>query len=96
VTGEGAVDADAFWLRGPQSLAVWRWYRIGARYTTNPYLAKLYQAIDRLTLNRTDAAIVLVAAPLDARDQPPEAEVRNFVRDFVPALSHALDASVGE
>ena len=96
VTGEGTVDADAFWLRGPQSLAVWRWYRIGARYTTNPYLAKLYQAIDRLTLNRTDAAIILVAAPLDAQDRPPEAEVRAFVRDFVPALSQALDASVGK
>jgi hypothetical protein len=37
-----------------------------------------------------------VAAPLDARDQPPETEVRDFVRDFVPALSHALDASIGE
>jgi hypothetical protein len=59
-------------------------------------VAKLYQAIDRLTLSRTDAAIVFVAAPLDARDQPPETEVRDFVRDFVPALSHALDASVGE
>jgi len=96
VTDEGPLNTDAFLLRGPQSLAVWRWYRIGARYTTNPYLAKLYQAIDRLTLNRTDAAIVLVAAPLDAQDRPPEPEVRAFVRAFVPALSQALDASVGE
>jgi EpsI family protein len=95
-TADGDLPVEAFWLRGPQSLAVWRWYRIGSRYTTNPYLAKLYQAFDRLTLDRTDGAIVIVAAPLDARDQPPEAAVQAFVRDFVPALSAALDASVGE
>jgi exosortase A len=95
-TAEGDLVTDAFWLRGPQSLAVWRWYRIGSRHTTNPYLAKLYQALDRLTLDRSDGAVVLVTAPLDARDQPPEAEVRAFLRDFVPALSAALDASVGE
>jgi exosortase A len=95
-TADGDLPVEAFWLRGPQSLAVWRWYRIGSRYTTNPYLAKLYQAFDRLTLDRTDGAIVIVAAPLDARDQPPEAALQAFVRDFVPALSAALDASVGE
>jgi exosortase A len=95
-SAEGPVAAETFVVRGPQSLTVWRWYRIGTRYTTNHYLAKLYQAVDRLTLNRTDGAIVVVAAPLDARDQPPEAEVRAFLRDFVPALSAALDASVGE
>ena len=95
-TSDGPLAADTFRVRGPQSLAVWRWYRIGARYTTNPYLAKLYQAIDRMTLNRTDGAVVVVAAPLDAEDRPPEAEVRAFIRDFVPALSHALDASIGE
>jgi hypothetical protein len=49
-----------------------------------------------LTLDRSDGAVVLVAAPLDARDQAPEAEVGAFLRDFVPALSAALDASVGE
>jgi exosortase A len=96
VTGDGDLPVEAFWLRGPQSLAVWRWYRMGSRYTTNPYLAKLYQAFDRLTLDRTDGTIVIVAAPLDARDQPPEAAVQAFLRDFVPALSAALDASVGE
>ncbi len=95
-TAEGELVTDAFWVRGPQSLAVWRWYRIGAQYTTNPYVAKLYQALDRLLLNRSDGAIVLLAAPLDAHDRPPEAEVRAFMRDFVPALSAALDASVGE
>lgn len=95
-TGDGPLGVDSFRVRGPQSLAVWRWYRIGARNTTNTYVAKLYQAWDRLTLDRTDGAIVVVAAPLDARDQPPEAEVRAFVRDLVPVLSRALDASVGE
>jgi len=95
-TGDGGLAADTFMLRGPKSLMVWRWYRIGARYTANPYIAKLYQALDRLTLDRTDGAIVMVAAPVDGRDQPPEAEVQEFVRDFLPALSAALDASVGE
>lgn len=95
-TAEGGLLTDAFWVRGPQSLAVWRWYRIGARYTTNPYVAKFYQALDRLLLRRTDGAIVLLAAPLDAHDRPPEAEVRAFLHDFIPALSAALDASVGK
>jgi exosortase A len=95
-TYDGHMAVDTFRVRGPQSLAVWRWYRIGSRDTTNPYLAKLYQALDRLTLDRTDGAIVVVAAPLDSRDQSPDAEVAAFIRDLVPALSRALDASVGE
>ena len=95
-TAEGELETDRFTLRGPQPLAVWRWYRIGARYTANPYLAKLYQAVDRLTLNRTDGAIVMLAAPIDAFGKPPEAEVREFMLGFLPRLSAALDASVGE
>ena len=94
-TAEGPLDADVLRVRGPQSLAVWRWYRIGSRYTNNPYVAKLYQAVDRLTLSRTDGAIVLVAAPLDAQERPPEAEVRAFVHDLLPALSETLDGAIG-
>lgn len=95
-TAGGLVDVDTFRVRGPESLAVWRWYRIGGRYTTNPYVAKLYQAVDRLTLDRTDGAIVHVAAALDAQDRPPEVEVKAFVGQLLPALSAALDRSVGE
>ncbi len=95
-TAYGPLDAETFRVRGPQSLAVWRWYRIGSRYTANPYVAKLYQAIDRLTLDRTDGAIVHVAAPLDAQDRPHEAEVKAFVDLLLPVLSEALDRSVGE
>lgn len=94
--GDRGLETDTFSLRGPQPLAVWRWYRMGSRYTANPYLAKLFQALDRLTLDRTDGAIVMVAAPLDAHEQPATAEVEDFLSAFLPALSLTLDTAVGE
>jgi exosortase A len=94
--GPEALVVESYRLSGPQSLAVWRWYRIGDRYTANPYLAKLYQALNRLHFGRTDGAIIALAAPLDAHGEPPMDAVRDFVGAMLPALAEALDVSVGE
>ncbi|MCU0766267.1 MAG: exosortase A [Gammaproteobacteria bacterium] len=95
-TPAGEIAVETYRVDGPQSLAVWRWYRIGSQYTANAYLAKLYQSLYRLGLGRTDGAIVTVAAPVDARHRPPDALMQEFVAQVLPSLSEALDASVGE
>jgi EpsI family protein len=95
-TADGDLTVESYRLSGPRPIAVWRWYRVGSRYTASPYLAKLYEALYRLRMGRTDGAVIVVAAPLDARGQPPVDALQDFVRQMLPELSGALDASVGE
>jgi exosortase A len=82
-------------LTGPRPLAVWRWYRVGDVYTANDYVGKLLQSLDRLRLDRSDAAVILVAAGVDTHGQPPTETVNGFVADLLPALDKAIDKSVG-
>ncbi len=82
-------------LTGPRPLTVWRWYRVGDVYTANDYVGKLLQSLDRLQLDRSDAAVILVAAAVDAQGQPPMDAVKGFVGDLLPALGKAIDKSLG-
>jgi exosortase A len=93
---QGELVVETYRLDGPQPLAVWRWYRIGGRYTASPYLAKAYQSFHRLMMSRTDGAIIAIAAPLDARGKAPTAVMQDFVGQLLPVLGETLDAAVGE
>jgi EpsI family protein len=89
------LTVERYTLTGPRAIAVWRWYRVGDVYTANDYMGKLLQALDRLTLDRSDAAVILVAAAVDAQGQPPADAVIGFVGELLPALGTAVDRSLG-
>jgi exosortase A len=63
-----------------QRLAVWQWYWIGGRLTTSDHLAKLYQALDRLTGWGDDSAVIVVYVPVtESKD---EKALTEFVQVF--------------
>lgn len=76
-------------------LLVWRWYRLGDRYpTSNPYLVRLFDAWARLTGARRDAALIVVATPLDEDIEAGEQVLRSFTSDMLPRIESVLERSV--
>jgi exosortase A len=71
-------------LEGPGGprLVVW-WYWVGGRFTSDPYIAKLYQSIATLTGLEPDAAMLAVSTDLDNRPEA-AARIARFVQVLKP------------
>ncbi len=84
---------------GNTRLQLWYWYRIGDRYTANPYMAKAWEALHAITFDRRDATLIIVATELgnteDARARAGDT-LQRFVAEHLPAIEAALDAGVVE
>ena len=89
--GDESVDVRETKLESArQRLLVWDWYRIGRRDLTNPYLAKLLLAGDRLLGRGDDAAALIIAAPYDERPEDAARTLQSFVRDMLPSIDGTL------
>ncbi len=77
------------------NLAAWYWYRVGDRYTINPYWAKVMEAAARLFGLRKDGALLVVAAPYDEDPREAKPALRAFLKAMLPALEQALDRAAG-
>ncbi len=73
---------------GRQRRLVWSGYWEGGRLVVSPYVAKLWQAWDRLSGAQRGSALVAVAA--DYEIQPDEAEA--LLRQFLEAMGPGIDA----
>src|SRR3569832_836623 len=69
-----------------QDLLVWYWYWMDGDYTTNHYLAKLWDAKAKLLGETGDAAAIILATPLGAEDQEAETVLADFVNAMEPAI----------
>src|SRR3569623_163393 len=74
-----------------QDLLVWYWYWMDGDYTTNHYLAKLWDAKAKLLGETGDAAAIILATPLGAEDQEAETVLADFVNAMEPAIRTSLD-----
>jgi EpsI family protein len=93
--GHGAVSLRETVLKSAsQRLLIWDWNRIAGRDLTNPYVAKLVLARDRLLGRGDDAAAVNLATPYDEQGEAAAATLREFARDMLPSIDAAL-AKVG-
>lgn len=80
---------------GDRRLLVWNWYWIDGRWTSNDYVAKLYQAVSMLSGRGDDAAAVMLYAPIvGGRRGDAESALDAFARDMGPGLGELL-AQVG-
>ena len=77
------------------NLAAWYWYRVGDRYTINPYWAKVMEAAARLFGLRRDGAFLVVAAPYEEDPREAEPRLKDFLRVMLPAVEHSLDEAAG-
>ena len=75
--------------RGAERLLTWRWYWINGRLTTSNYLAKAYNAIDKLMGRGDDSAVVVVTTPMGAPGDPTAAET---LQAFVAAARPTIEA----
>lgn len=80
-------------MRGPGPYMLsWHWYWIGDRFVTNPYLAKLLQARDKLLGRGDDGAIVILAAPYEENPKAAMEALEAFARDNLPEITTTLHA----
>jgi len=80
-----------------QRLLVWDWYRVAGSDLSNPYVAKLLLARDKLLYRGDDAAVIMLATPYEIRTQAAEEALREFARAMLPSINAALEgAASGE
>ncbi len=85
---ESEVKTDA-----GERLLTWRWYWVNGRLTTSNYLAKIYNALDKLTGRGDDSAVIVVTTPLSGPSAPPAAAtLEAFVAAARPRIAERLDA----
>lgn len=75
---------------GQRRRLVWSGYWEGGRLVVSPYIAKLWQAWDRLSGAQRGSALIAVAT--DYEMQPDEAEA--LLRRFVEAMGPGIDAAL--
>jgi EpsI family protein len=72
--------------RGLDRQLVFYWYQSHGRVVASEYWGKIYTVVDAIKLNRTDAALVRVIAPVASRDMEAVAEADKAARAFVQVL----------
>lgn len=88
---------EAIVASGQQQLLVWTWYRIDGSYTTNQYLAKLYEARQQVFQGYREGSRWFLATPigeLAAGEAPARARalLQEFLQDHQSSIEHALDS----
>lgn len=74
-----------------KQLLVWSWFRVDTSYTANPYAAKLYEALAKLSFSKRGGARIAVAIEYDNDVDAAATELERFVESILPALENALD-----
>ena len=75
---------------GDEKILVWHWYRLGNMQTPNPYIAKLFEAYNKITSNRHDAAMITIATRLnDLQDD--RVRLQSFVDAFRGEIKSTLE-----
>jgi EpsI family protein len=80
--------------RGLDRQLVLYWYQSHGRVVASEYWGKIYTVVDAIRLNRTEAALVRVVAPIPSRDAEDVAAAdkaaKAFVQELFPHLGRHL------
>jgi exosortase A len=94
--GNGPHDVRQTLLRSnPQRLLIWDWFRVAGQDLSNPLVAKLLLARDKLLGRGDDGAAIIVAVPYVEQVQPAEETMRLFLRDMLPSIESSLAGTRG-
>ena len=75
-----------------QRLVIWDWFHISGYKLTNPYLAKLLFARNKLLGRADDGAAIIIATPYDEDPEIGAETLREFVREMTPSIDAVLAA----
>jgi len=91
VSVEGAILSN-----GRDSILAWRWYSIGGRHISDPYLAKFYETLMLFDPATQVSSRYYVATSLDGSVETSEAALKHFVRKLTSSLSKLeMNRSIG-
>ena len=76
-------------------LLTWHWYRVGDHYTSNPYLAKVLEALNRLAGGRRDGSFIVVSTPYLEKTEEAVSLLQGFLDAMLPAIGRSLDKAAG-
>ncbi len=80
---------------GAADLLALRWYRIGDKYTANPYIGKLLGGLAKLTFGRRDGVYITVTTPIIDEANLPYETLQRFINTMLPGLETQFDRVVG-
>jgi exosortase A len=86
------VEQHRLMSRSGQRLLVWSFFRVGNRYTAEPYVAKVIEAMTRLRGSRGEAALLAVAAPYEERLEYAE----TVLLDFIDSMLDQIDGEINQ
>jgi len=90
------IEVDQAYIKGRGSnLLVLRWYRLGDKYTANPYIGKLLEGLAKLTFGRRDGAYITVTTPVIDEANLPFDTLQDFINTMLPGLEAQLDQVAG-
>ena len=90
------IEVDQVHIKGSSSnLLALRWYRLGDKYTANPYIGKLLGGLAKLTFDRRDGAYITVTTPVIDEANLPFDTLQGFIDSILPDLEAQLDRVVG-
>jgi len=93
-TGAGSLDVrTAVVVADRTRLALWQWFWIDGRHTSNDYLAKLYQVLSVLAQHGDSVAWVIVYTPTETDEPQVRATLQKFSADMVGTINAALKAA---
>ncbi len=75
---------------GESKVLVLYWYQSHGRVIASEYWAKIYMVVDALRLNRTDSALVRIAATVHNDERRPRELALAFAEKVVPQLDELL------
>jgi EpsI family protein len=88
------VEEHRLLSRSGQRLLVWSFFRVGNRYTAEPHVAKIIEALTRLQGSRGEAALVAVAAPYHERLEHGETALVDFVDSMLVQIYREITQAV--
>jgi exosortase A len=89
--GNGPLAVRQTELRSAgQRLLVWDWFRVSGRDLTNPYLAKVLFARDKLLGRGDSGSAIIVATPYEEQTGVAAETLRQFAREMKPSIDAAL------
>ncbi len=73
---------------------VWYLYRIGSRYTSNQYIAKIIEAFNWLTFSRRDVAILFFVTPINSDQESAASDLQKFFEAMHEGMEASLDKPI--
>lgn len=79
-----------------QRLLVWHWYWLDGYQTSDPYVAKIWEAKARLLGEDLDSAGIILAAEFEGNRESAAATLQQFLDAMLPSIEHGLKDAAAE